>query len=91
MNTPRLLGNDDLCPCRSGKTFGACCLREGRAAYQNGIPVIQMPGPPPEFAEILEQGRQRQARFGQLRPAIHADWRGQKLVAVGHQVLSSPN
>jgi hypothetical protein len=90
VNTPRLLGNDDLCPCRSGKTFGACCLREGRAAYQNGISVIQMPGLPSELAQILEQERERQARFGQVRPAIHADWRGQKLVAVGRQILNSP-
>ena len=91
MNTPRLLGNDDPCPCRSGKTFGACCLREGRAAYQNGIPVIQMPDPPPELAEILKQERQRQARLGQVRPAIHADWQGQKWVAVGNKLLNSTN
>jgi SEC-C motif len=89
VNTPRLLGNDDPCPCRSGKTFGACCLREGRAAYQNGIPVIRMPGPPPRLAEVLKQERQRQARFGQVRPAIHADWQGQKWVAVGNKLLNS--
>ena len=91
MNTPGFLGNDDPCPCRSGKTFGACCLREGRAAYENGIPVIQMPGPPPELAEILKQERQRQARFGQVRPAIHANWQGQKWVAVGNKLLNSTN
>lgn len=91
MNTPGFLGNDDPCPCRSGKTFGACCLREGRADYENGIPVIQMPGPPPELAEILKQERQRQARFGQVRPAIHANWQGQKWVAVGNKLLNSTN
>ncbi len=90
MNTPRLLGNDDPCPCRSGKTFGACCLREGQATYQNGIPFLRMPNPPPELAEILKQQLQRQAQFGQVRPAVHADWRGQKWVAVGHQLLNSP-
>jgi SEC-C motif-containing protein len=90
VKTPRLLANDTSCPCRSGKTFGACCLREGRAAYHNGIPVIQMPFPPPEFAEILSQESQRQTRFGQVRPAVHADWRGQKWVAVGNQLLNSP-
>jgi len=49
-----------------------------------------MPGPPPELAEILKQEHQRQARFGQVRPAIHADWQGQKWVAVGKQLLNSP-
>jgi hypothetical protein len=91
VDTPRLLGNDDPCLCRSGKTFGACCLREGRAAYQNGIPVIQMPCPPPELVGILKQERQRQARFGQVRPAIHARWQGQKWVAVGNKLLNSAN
>jgi hypothetical protein len=91
VHTPRLLNNDDLCPCRSGKTFGACCLREGRAAYQDGIPLIQMPSPPPELAEILNEERQRQARFGQVRSAIHADWQGQKWVAIGNKLLHSPN
>jgi hypothetical protein len=67
-----------------------CCLLEGRAAYQNGIPVIQMPGPPPELDAIFKQELQRQARFGQIRPAIHADWKGQKWVAVGNQLLNSP-
>lgn len=91
MNIPRLLGDDDPCPCQSGKTFGACCLREGRATYQNGIPVIQMPGPPPELAAIVTQERQRQARFGQVRPAVHANWQGKKWVAVGNQLLDSQN
>ncbi len=50
-----------------------------------------MPGPPPELAEVLEQERQRQARFGQVRPAIHADWQGQKWVAFGNKLLNSAN
>jgi hypothetical protein len=67
-----------------------CCLPEGRAACQNGIRFIHMPVPSPELAEILRQERQRQARFGQVRPAVHADWRGQKWVVVGNQLLNSP-
>lgn len=47
--------------------------------------------PPPELAEILEHERHRQARFGQIRPAVHADWQGQKWVVVGNQLLNSPN
>src|SRR4029077_21278434 len=35
--------------------------------------------------------RQRQARFGQVRSAIHADWKGQKWIAVGKKLLNSSN
>jgi SEC-C motif len=90
MNTPRILCGDDPCPCRSGKSFGECCLREGRAEYRNGMPIFQSPTPPPELAEILRRERLRQACFGQIRPAVCADWRGQKWVAVGRELLNSP-
>jgi len=91
VNAPRLLSNDDPCPCESGKTFRECCLREGRAVYKDGIPVISMPAPPPELAAIVKQERQRQAPFGQVRPAVHANWQGKKWVAVGNQLLDSAN
>ena len=89
MNEPRVLGNDDPCPCGSGKTLAACCLRGKRAAYENGIPVIQMPAPPSDFTEMLRQERQRQATVGQIRPAVHAGWQRQKLIAVGNKILHS--
>lgn len=91
VNTDRLLGIDDMCPCQSGKTFGMCCLREGRAAFQGGVPVIRMPGPPPELVELMKQDLQRQARFGHVRPAVHVNVQGQKWIAVDRELLHSPN
>lgn len=86
VSVPRILGSDDPCPCRSGKLFGECCLREGRAAYESGIPVIKIPHAPAELGEFLAAERRRQDHFGEVRPAIHADWRGLKVVAVGNKV-----
>jgi hypothetical protein len=57
----------------------------------HAIPFIHMPVPSPELAEVLRQVRKRQACFRQVRPAVHADWRGQKWVAVGNELLNSPN
>jgi hypothetical protein len=34
----------------------------------------------------LAAERRRQDRFGEVRPAVHADWRGQKFVAVGNRL-----
>jgi hypothetical protein len=46
---------------------------------------------PPELFAILMQEHRRQARFGQVRPAVHASWRGQKWIAVNDQLYHSPN
>jgi hypothetical protein len=59
--------------------------------YRNGIPVIQISNPPPELVQLRKEQVDRKARFGQIRPAIHADWRGKKWVAVGKQIVDSPN
>jgi hypothetical protein len=50
-----------------------------------------MPAPPPELAEMLKQEHLRQARFGKVRPAIQADWKEQKWVAVGNKLFNSAN
>jgi hypothetical protein len=55
----------------------------------NGIPVIQKSEPPPLLAEIVKQERERDARFGQVKRGVHANWRGQKLVVVGREVFHS--
>jgi hypothetical protein len=53
------------------------------------FPFTQVAFPPPELAEFLNQENQRQTRFGQVRPAVHANWKGLKWVAVGNQLLKS--
>jgi hypothetical protein len=39
----------------------------------------------------LKQERQRQTRFGQVRPAVHTNWQGKKWVGVGDNLLNSAN
>jgi hypothetical protein len=86
---PHVLGISDPCPCRGGRTFGECCLRDGRATYQSGIPVIKVPNLPAELTEFLAAESRRQERFGEVLPVIQTDWRGYKFVAVGKRLLWS--
>lgn len=86
-----VLGLDDPCPCQSGRTLGDCCVRSGRATIRNGVPIIKMPAPPPEHIAFLNSELQREERFGLIRPAIHVDYRGQKMVVVGREILNSPS
>src|SRR5260370_10867743 len=88
MSNSQLLRYEDPCPCQSGKAFGECCLRYGRALYQGGIPVLLV-GVPPEHSNFLQHEVKRQARFGHVRPAINADWRGEKWLAVGRELFHS--
>jgi hypothetical protein len=89
MSDSRLLGNEDPCPCRSGKTFGECCLRDGRAVYQDGIPVVRLEELPAAHGEFLERKLEQLDRFGHVRPFVHADWRGEKWIAVGKEFFHS--
>lgn len=65
-------------------------MRNARGAIVKGVPVTFIQRPPPQLTEILKEERVRNARFGLLRRAIHTNWRGQKWVAVGREVLNSP-
>lgn len=89
VSTPRLLSHEDPCPCQSGKQFGSCCMRDGRFSHVNGIPTIQMAHPPTELVEAVRDEELRQANVGQIRHPIHAEWQGQRWIAVGGKLLSS--
>jgi len=64
-------------------------LKEGRAYFEEGtgIPVIQKGAPPQEHLDFLKQEFERREQFGEVRPAIHANWRGKKWVGVGDQLF----
>jgi SEC-C motif-containing protein len=76
------IGRNDPCPCGSGTKYKKCHL--GRLADPTS----------PEFqakAWALFDGkiaaeRQRKQHFGEVRPIIHADAWGKKLVAVGSRI-----
>lgn len=77
------IGRNDPCPCGSGKKYKRCCLHSGATA-PNAPPLS------PSSAEVLQrkylndESRRRQL-FGEVRPFIHADCRGEKWIAVGNE------
>lgn len=77
------IGRNDICPCGSGKKYKRCHI---------GKPLVDPRSP--EFlqraADLLERRvraeRRRRQTFGNVRPIIHADAWGKKLVAVGGRI-----
>lgn len=76
-------GRNGPCPCGSGKKYKKCCL-----LLAGETPVAK-----PILATILEkiekyqQGEaERQKLYGKIRPIIHTNFKGFKIVAVGNQV-----
>lgn len=73
------IGRNDPCPCGSGKKYKKCCLEK------------------PDLNEVVRKARQkfnlesikqkvRENRFGKVRPIIHENFQGHKMVAVGNQI-----
>jgi hypothetical protein len=83
------VGPNAPCPCGSGKKFKKCC----RNAPARPIEIV----PPALVEETERRSRLHQARrqdhlenFGHAREAVHADWQGRKVVAVGSKILINP-
>src|SRR5665213_3077913 len=71
----------DLCPCNSGKTL-ADCHRDPR-----WIPSPEAHARAVAALEAHERSeRERIEEFGHLKPIIHTDFDGKKIVAVGNTV-----
>jgi hypothetical protein len=83
------LGRNDPCHCGSGKKYKKCCLRSDQ------------PGPPPKMTaedlmrirdkirEHQQKEAKRQEEYGDVRPIIHADLAGKKIVAIGNEIAYS--
>ena len=86
------VGRNDLCPCGSGKKFKKCHLNmpslETMARMQRQGPPI-----PPHILEQMERHRReeqaRVATLGEIRPIIHVEYAGYRMVAVGNQLYYS--
>lgn len=75
------IGRNDPCPCGSGKKYKKCCYLKKKVTP----PVI----PDEVIAKIQKfqtQEMQRKQAFGDVRPIIHINHKGYKLVAVGSQI-----
>ncbi len=83
---------NDPCPCGSGKKFKKCCLgkRSVKREQQSSIKKL----PEDIKMKILRQQNEEKIRkeeFGEVRPIIHADFKGHKFVAVGNRLIYSQN
>jgi len=86
------VGRNDLCPCGSGKKFKKCHLNmpslETTAWMQTQGPPI-----PRHILEKMERHRgeeeKRVATFGEIRPIIHVDYAGYRMVAVRNRLYYS--
>ena len=83
-----MTGRNESCPCGSGKKFKKCCLNKPK-------PEMRQPqGPPPEVIAkaVLEMQRKTRAqaewvaRYGHVRPCIHTDNWGKKIIAIGNRI-----
>lgn len=72
-------GRNEKCPCGSGKKYKKCCLK-----FEVPYEVSK------KFKEQEIHERHRIEKYGQVRPIIHADFKGNKFVAVGDQLYHSP-
>jgi hypothetical protein len=77
------------CPCGSGKKYKKCCRDRHAADVQLTPQEVQEVAA--KIAAHLGRKAEHQRRFGHVRPSVHADWKGQKFVAVGDRLFASPH
>lgn len=75
-------GRNDPCPCGSGKKYKKCHLGQ---VMDPKSPEFQAKAWA-LFDGKIEAERKRTQRFGEVRPIIHADAWGKKLVTVGNRI-----
>lgn len=97
---PRKLGRNAPCSCGSGLKYKKCCLVNLGSTAQRVVASkdgMAWGEPPPAvrakalqlFAAKERKERERVARFGQVRPQISTEWRGERLVAVHDRIYHS--
>lgn len=81
-------GRNSLCPCGSGKKHKRCCLTTNISSNRSTEDI-----PPEIYNEIqkkiqnnITKEKLREQNYGKVRPIIHADFKGHKLVAVGKKL-----
>jgi hypothetical protein len=82
------VGRNDPCPCGSGKKFKKCC--ETVHSAKTPIKKLSWSELPEKVRKELQSKLRQQAdwqtKFGELRPMVHADFHGYKVVGVGDQL-----
>jgi hypothetical protein len=81
------VGRNSPCPCGSGVKFKKCCLNKGESreqTYKTIPPAVLV-----TLREMEEKERMRQQKFGEVRPLVHGDLGGRKLVVLGDRIYHS--
>lgn len=92
INKKNKIRRNDPCPCGSGKKFKKCCLgkksenKEPQSSFKKLPEDIKM-----KILRHQTEEKARKDKFGEVRPIIHADFKGYKFVAVGNQLIYSQN
>lgn len=76
------IGRNDPCPCGSGKKYKKCCYWKKNSSNipHKDFAIMR------KIKEQQEKDKQRQKLYGNVRPIIHADFKGYKFVAVGSEL-----
>lgn len=76
------VGRNDPCPCGSGKKYKKCCLGKDTMAKKPAVPKEILA----HFQKFKKEEIEREKLYGKVRPIIHQDFQGHKLVAVGNRL-----
>lgn len=76
------VGRNDPCPCGSGKKYKKCCYLKQEPIRAEEVPpeVIK------KFQEMQKEENDRRRKYGDVRPIIHAKFKGHDCVAVGGEL-----
>jgi len=81
-------GRNDPCPCGSGKKYKKCCLLQDSLADE-----LKTTGLPKEVVNYFNEQKRKDVlwkrEYGDVRPIIHSDFKGNKFVAIGNQLCYS--
>ena len=92
INKKNKIRRNDPCPCGSGKKFKKCCL--GKRSVKREPQSLIKKLPEDIKMKILRHQNEEKIRkeeFGEVRPIVHADFKGHKFVAVGNRLIYSQN
>jgi hypothetical protein len=81
MGQHRKIGRNEACHCGSGEKYKRCCMISPKPT----IPPMAFTAAQANLHSLGEQKRMQ--KFGHVRPLVHADWQGQKLIAVGRDLF----
>lgn len=76
------IGRNDPCPCGSRKKFKKCCIE-----FWHDLPRLHAQA----NLEFNQKRQQRLKKYGDIRPVVHSEFQGKKVIAEGNRVYFLEN